>query len=95
MGLNKLFLGFIVGVTITACAGIPRFRYKYYTLSPVSYEGALLGPTPEDDKKLEECYPTSDNAGPCLVMFTTDFLKMKSDYLETKMRLIECERGGR
>jgi hypothetical protein len=92
--MKSLMLGFVSGITIVACAGLPKFPYKYYTLSPVSYDGSLLGPTPTDDRNLKECFPSATDKAPCQVIFTKDLLKLKADYIETKARLIQCERGG-
>jgi hypothetical protein len=93
MGLKNVLLGFIAGVTVVACSGLPKFPYKHYSLAAVAYDGSLLGPKPENDRNLKECAPTELDKAPCQVIFTKDLLKLKADYLETKVKLISCEQG--
>jgi hypothetical protein len=93
VGLKNLAIGFIAGVSVVACSGMPKFPYKHYSLSAVSYDGSLLGPTAPQDRNLKECEPTQTDKAPCQVLFTRDLLKLKADYLETKARLISCEEG--
>jgi hypothetical protein len=87
-----MVLGFLVAFGVIACAGI-GFPYKYYGLSAASYNaGKLLGPIASQDIDLIDCQPTKDDASPCIVMFTKEFLPMKQDYLQTKNALIACQR---
>lgn len=74
---------FLAILSLLGCSSSPTFEYKYYTLS----SGKLLGAQATDDIPVSVC----DNYG-CLVMKTGDFLKMKEDYLDTKQKLINCER---
>lgn len=92
MGLRLRDCGFLVlGLLVAGCAG---FSYKYYGLDDADYtRGTLRGPKPENDLKFERCAPTAASKHPCVVLFATEFFKFKADYEDTKMRLIECERG--
>lgn len=87
--------GMAVGVMLAACAGI-SFPYHYYGLSAATYaNGKLVGPTPADDLDLMQCQPSTQNARPCLVMVSTDFLAMKQDYVDTKNQLIACQKAAK
>lgn len=90
-GLSVL-TGFVLALTLVACAGI-SFPYKYYGLSAASYEnGKLMGPMAAQDLDFASCQPTKETATPCICMFTKEFLPMKQDYLQTKNALITCQK---
>jgi hypothetical protein len=72
---------------ITACAA---FSYKYYGVeyAELSKDVKLLGPKEENDKPFVLC----ETRGMCIVMFESEFFKMRRDYEEKSIRLIELER---
>jgi len=71
----------------TACAA---FSYKYYGVewSELSKDVKLLGPKAENDKPFILC----ETRGMCVVMFESEFFKLRRDYEEKSIRLIELER---
>ncbi len=81
----------MLGVLLVGCAGAV-FPYKYYTLAAENFKGSLLGPEPKDDLDLaKECTPTQVDSGPCMVMKTDSFSKMKLEYKDMQQRLKVCE----
>jgi hypothetical protein len=88
---SQFVLGFASCLLLMGCAGA-GFPFKYYGLSAASYEGKMLGPKPEDDLALTGCAPTAQDASPCVVLFTKEFLSIKREYLDMQNRLIECEK---
>jgi hypothetical protein len=95
VGLNRSFLaGLALGILLMGCAGA-SFPTKYYVLDAVDYnkDGRLLGPSEIEDLSFDRCQPSVSNLHPCVVVFTSDFLALKQDYLDTKNKLISCEHG--
>lgn len=92
MGLGKQFvIGFLSCVLLIACSGM---TIHYYGLSGVSYnEGTLQGPKPKDDLPFSKCAPIGNDQSPCVVMFSQEFFMLKQDYLDTKQKLKDCEKG--
>lgn len=88
--VRSFSLGFICCLFLMGCMG---FSYRYYGLSIASYTGTLLGPREQDDKNFLTCEPTSDNKSPCVVMYTSDFLALKTDYLDIQNQLNACQHG--
>jgi hypothetical protein len=92
--MAKLIAGFLMGVvTVSACASLPVFPFKYYSLDAENYTGTLKGPDASQDVDFKRCLPNSQDAAPCMVMFTASFLKMRDEYLEMKVDLKACEAG--
>lgn len=91
MVTNRFVLGFASCLLLVGCAGA-SFPFRYYGLAAASFEGKMLGPKPEQDLDLKACQPTAQDAGPCVVLFTKDFLSIKREYLDMQNRLIECEK---
>jgi hypothetical protein len=92
--IRDLVIGLACGIVVTACA-LPKFPYKFYTLKAVNYDGSLLGPTPAEDLNLKECMPPLEkpNKAMCMVVPVDVYLRLKKDYLDTKIDLEKCERG--
>jgi hypothetical protein len=89
---RSFVVGFFSAIFLMSCAGM---TVKYYGMAGVIYEhGKLLGPKDKDDLPFSKCAPTATSKNPCVVMFATDFHKLKQDYQDTKMRLIECEKSN-
>lgn len=82
----------VVGIQFAflACAG---FSYRYYGLDLPRYDGMLLGEKPKDDVPFSRCEPDEMDRGKCVVMFVSEFEKMRRDMVETKERLKACEKG--
>lgn len=76
---------------VAGCAAL-KFSYAHYGLQAVSYDGKLLAESPKDDLDLSACIPDPGKKGKCIVMFSKDFYPMKQDYLDTKQKLIDCEK---
>lgn len=80
--------GLILGLLAVGCAG---FTFKYYGLAAVSYDGTLLGPSADKDVPFSRCAPTEADKGPCVIMFTSEFFALKTDYQNLKAQLKECQ----
>lgn len=89
--MRNFLLGLICGLAVVACAA--TFPYRHYGLDAASYDGNLLGPESKDDLPLRVCAPDDQAKGKCVVLLTEEFFRMKQDYLDTKQRLIDCERN--
>ncbi len=90
MGLKYFWFGFIVALTLVACAGL---KPHYYGLSDVQFDhGMLLGPKASDDLPFSKCAPSAQQAQPCVIMFSTEFFALKQDYEDLQQKLIACEK---
>jgi hypothetical protein len=90
--MGKLIIAFFMGVALTACLGSAYFPFKYYALDSESYEGKLRGPTEDKDLLLSMCRPTEADKAPCLVMFASDYLRMKSEFIKCQIDLDAAQR---
>lgn len=90
--MGKVILGFISGLILSACVG-SVFPFKYYTLDAKSYEGKLLGPTEDKDLLLSMCAPSQADKAPCIVLFTSEFLRLKDNYLKCQIDLEDALRN--
>jgi hypothetical protein len=90
--VGKVGLGFTVGLILSACVSA-NFPFKYYTLEAASYDGKLLGPHSDKDLLLAMCTPTEMDRGPCIVLFTSEFLRLKDAYLKCQVDLDAVSRG--
>ena len=90
--MGKIGLGFISGLILSACVG-SVFPFKYYTLDAKSYEGNLLGPTADKDLLLSMCSPTQGDKAPCIVLFTSEFLRLKDAYIKCQIDLDDALRN--
>jgi hypothetical protein len=88
----KVIVAFIMGFTLSACVADKLFPYFYYSLDANSYEGQMRGPKPADDIPLQSCYPTDGNKAPCVVMFTSAFLRLKEDHIKCQLDLDAAQR---
>lgn len=92
MDLKTQFIGgMLLGATLFGCAGA-TFSYKYYALDADNYNGFMRGPKPVDDLPLSICMPTMQDKAPCVVLKTSDLIKLKTDYKDMQNRLQKC--GG-
>jgi hypothetical protein len=92
--MKNLILGLIIGIIVTACAGLPKFNYKYYALDAADYKGTLVGAKPKDDLDFSECKPTEKDKQPCVVMKREVFFQLKGDHIQGMDELIQCQRGN-
>lgn len=69
-----------------------KFSYAYYGLQAAYYDGKLLAVNPKDDTDLMRCAPDANGKGKCIVMFGGEFYAMKQDFLDTKQKLVDCEK---
>lgn len=90
--MGKVVSGFIAGVIISGCLSA-QFPFKYYTLEAKSYEGKLLGPTSDRDLLLTLCSPSEADKAPCMVLLTSEFLRLKDAYLKCQDDLKSAQRG--
>ena len=91
--MGKIVVGFLLGVTISACVA-STFPYKFYALEADSYNGVLKGPTTADDTVLSMCRPTDQDKAPCLVMFTSAFLRLKESYQKCQIDLKSAQENS-
>lgn len=90
--MGKIVLGFFSGIMLSACLASNLFPFKYYALNANSYEGSLIGPTTDQDLLLKMCAPTEADKAPCLVMFTSDFLRLKEAHMKCQIDLDAAQR---
>ena len=84
--MGKVVFGVMLGMTISACVA-STFPYKFYALDADSYMGVLKGPTTSEDLLLTMCRPSDNDKAPCLVMFTSAFLRFKESYQKCQIDL--------
>lgn len=89
--LRAILVGLVLGFLIAGCAGA-TFAYKYYGIDSVRYDqGKLLGPKPENDIPFNACEPSAQSKHPCVIMFASEFFKLKQDYMDTQDKLNQCQ----
>lgn len=91
--MGRLILGLLLGITLAACRADKLFPYFYYSLDAMTYTGDLRGPEPADDIPLKSCMPTDADKAPCMVMFTSAFLRLKEAHIKSQIDLIDCQKG--
>lgn len=91
--MGKIAFSFVFGLILSACIA-SKFPFRYYTLNADSYDGSLLGPTDSQDVALKMCAPTESNRAPCLVLFTSEFLRLKESYIKCQIDLDRAQRGN-
>jgi len=91
--MGKVVLGFVSGITLSACLASNLFPFKYYALNAVSYDGTLMGPTADQDLLLKMCSPTEADKAPCMVMFTSQFLRLKEAHMKCQIDLDAAQRA--
>lgn len=77
-----------------SCSSV--MSYKYYGLGELPdqcYDAKLWDKTGGQDLNFLICKPTPDSKSPCIVMSAEEFFKMKQDYLDTKNKLRDTQRG--
>lgn len=90
---GKAFVfGTLFGLFLAGCVSA-NFAYRWYYLEPVSYDGKLLGPSPDKDIDLSVCKKDSKGAHSCVVMLKDEFKAVYLDYLDLQNRLAECQKG--
>ncbi len=91
--MGKIVFGAMLGVTICACVA-STFPYKFYALDASSYTGTLKGPTASEDLLLTMCHPTEQDKAPCLVVFTSVFLRLKESYQKCQIDLKSAQENA-
>lgn len=103
--MKSFFAGFLLALTLLACAASPVFPYRFYHVTPAAVwefpNGKLLGEKPQDDHVLSDCKPVpgvDPNGKPivvqkCVVMFYDELRTLVIDYKTTKQQLADCQRG--
>jgi len=90
--MGKIILGFSFGIMLSACLASNLFPFRYYSLSANSYEGMLLGPSSDQDLLLKICAPTDADKAPCMVMLTSEFLRLKQAHAMCQISLDNAQR---
>lgn len=90
--MGRVSIGFLVGILITACVS-STFPFKYYALDANSYDGKLVGPISSQDLLLKMCSPSDADKAPCMVLFTSEFLRLKESYMKCQVDLSAAQRG--
>jgi len=75
-------------LALGSCASA-NFNYKWYGIDPLA--GRLLGPTEAQDLPLDRCQGDELQKGKCSVMFIEEFERMRTEYIQLKVRLRACE----
>lgn len=75
-------------LALSSCA-TASFDYKWYGIDPAA--GKLLGPKEANDLPLTRCQGDEIQQGKCSVMFIEEFDRMRTDYIQLKVRLRACE----
>lgn len=91
LGMARRYFMFSCFVFIFVILGCAGFSYRYYGLDAKSYEGTLLGPSPQDDLPLSTCQPDPTNKGKCVVLYKDEFYKFKADYQNVVSQLKACQ----
>lgn len=91
--MGRVVLSFILGLAISACVA-STFPYKYYALDSDSYTGTLKGPTQDQDVLMSMCLPSEHDKAPCLVMFTSAFMRLKESYMKCQVDLEAAQKGA-
>lgn len=89
--MGRIVISFFLGLSISACIA-SQFPYKYYVLDADSYAGQLKGPSVDQDIVLKMCQPTKDDKAPCLVMFTSAFMRLKEAHQKCLIDLDSIQR---
>jgi len=76
-------------LVISSCA-TPEFNYRWYGIDPA--EGKLLGPVESMDLPLTMCQGDEQQKGKCAVLFIDEFDRLRTDYIQMKVRLKDCEK---
>lgn len=90
--MGRVVIAFIFGVAISSCVA-STFPYKYYVLDAESYSGSLKGPSQDQDVLMKMCSPTEQDKAPCLVMFTSAFMRLKESYMKCQTDLEAAQKG--
>lgn len=93
MGLKIPFLLCVVAVAVIGCGAASPFGYKYYGLKPDSYRGKLEGNEAANDLPLSVCAPDAKDKNKCVVMLTQEAYRLKSELLQLRQQLKDCQRG--
>ena len=93
MGLAPLALLSAVMVAVIGCGAASPFGYKYYSLKPDSYKGKLEGNEAANDLPLSVCAPDLKDKNKCVVMLTQEAFRLKSEVLQLRQQLKDCQRG--
>jgi hypothetical protein len=90
---RKFFLaGMVSALLLVGCASM--FGYQYYELDGIQvWSGKLLADQPEHDLPFAVCQPKEGNQNPCVVILSSEFFRLKRDYLSLEDRLKSCEEG--
>lgn len=93
--LQRTLPGAVLFFALSACAAPVEFLYPHYGMDfSATCGGQLLAKDPVGDLPLAAtCAPTDVEKGKCIVMLRSDFYKMKEDYLDTKQKLIDLQKG--
>jgi hypothetical protein len=90
--MGRIVLGFCFGIMLSSCLASNLFPFRYYSLLANSYEGMLLGPSSDQDLLLRICAPNEGNKAPCMVMLTSEFLRLKQDHTTCQLALDAAQR---
>lgn len=90
MVTKSLVCGIAIGVLLMAGCGA-TFTYRYFGLAPMSYDGMLLGPTASQDIPFSACAPKPGVARPCVVVFASEWFRLKADYQSLVESLKSCQ----
>ena len=82
----------VLSLVFVACGAAP-FGYKYYVLKPNSYQGTLEGADSAKDLPLSTCAPSGKDQNKCIVMLTQEAYRLKSELLQLRQQLQDCQRG--
>lgn len=87
---SGFFGGLAFGFLLIGCVSA-SFSYKWYYLEPVSFDGKLLGSSPDKDLDLSVCKNDAQGNHTCVVMLKSEFQSLYLDYLDIQNKLKSCE----
>ena len=93
MGLKPAVIALVVAASVIGCGAASPFGYKYYGLKPESYRGTLEGADASKDLPLSVCAPDAKDKNKCVVMLTQEAFRLKSELLQLRQQLKDCQRG--
>lgn len=82
----------ILLVALSSCSSTtpaPVPKFKFYVMDVLIRK--LNGPTPADDRSLDDCLPTEETKAPCYVIKREDYRLLRKALVDLANRAQACE----